>query len=379
MPNSEKDKTVPISEEEKIVYREVNKKRIFLSRLKRRLFKHTWMVRIFVIFGIITFFCFIIIFSGRLIRNTRIPYYFNLVSNFVFVPKGVVDEISGRTNILVLGKGGEGHEAPDLTDTILFISLNHSEKRITMISLPRDIWIPELRTKLNSVYYWGNKKEEGGGLVLAKASVEEILGQHVHYAVVLNFSGFKAIVDVLGGVKVEVETSFTDNKYPIPGRENDLCDNDPEYRCRYETVSFEKGDQLMDGETALKFARSRNATGDEGTDFARQKRQQKIIKAIESKIMDRKILFSPKKLSRLKDVFLSNLETDIQEEESAVLARSFLNSKDNITSYILPEELLTNPPKSFQYDNLYVFIPKDGDWMETQTWVNCIYENSKCL
>ena len=378
--------------------RELGKRRIFLSRLKRKLLKHVWVIRFLIITGILIFAYFFIFFSTQYIQKTRIPYYFGLVSNFVFSPKGVIREIDGSTNILFLGKGGEGHEAPDLTDTILFLSLDHRDRKVTMISLPRDIWLPDLRTKLNSVYYWGNKKEPpalrasdlegGGGIVLTKASVEEILGQHVHYAVVLDFSGFKKIIDVLGGVEVEVEVTFTDEKYPIPGREDDLCDGDTEYKCRYETIFFNAGRQLMDGETALKFARSRNAEGDEGTDFARQKRQQKIIEAIKSKILDRSTLFSPKKLLDLKDAFLSTLETDIEESEGAVLTRGFLNSKDNVFSFVLPEELLVNPPKSSKYDNLYVFIPKAEDsstdseqsWSEIHGWVECVLGGSnECL
>jgi LCP family protein required for cell wall assembly len=397
MVNSEKVIKPVLSEETRVVSREMSRKRVFLSRLKRKLLNHIWILRILILVGVIAALYLLLLLSGQIIKKTKIPYYFNLANNFIFTPKGVVDEIDGRTNILILGKGGEGHEAPDLTDTILFLSLNHADKKLTMISLPRDIWLPDLRTKLNSVYYWGNKKEPpvrrtsgpeepGGGLILAKASVEEIIGQPVHYAAVLDFSGFKTIIDVLGGVEVDVETSFTDEKYPVPGRENDLCDNDPEYKCRYETLRFVKGRQLMDGETALKFARSRNAEGDEGTDFARQKRQQKIIKAMEEKMLARETLFSPKKIFQLKNAFLANLETDIGEAEGAVLARNFLNSRANVTSFILPEEMLVNPPKSVKYDNLYVFIPKDEDpstgsgpsWSEIQKWVKCILESADC-
>ncbi len=378
MANSKKDKLSTTDEEVKLISREMNKRKILISRLKRKLLKHVWLLRVLIVLGLVVVFYFLINFSGQLIKKTKIPYYFNLASNFIFTPKGIVDEINGRTNILILGKGGEGHDAPDLTDTILFLSLNNTKKNITMISLPRDIWLPELRTKLNSVYYWGNKREEGGGLILAKSSVEEILGQQVHYAAVLDFSGFKTIIDVLGGVEVDVETPFTDEKYPIPGLEDDLCDGDTEYKCRYETLHFVQGKQVMDGETALKFARSRNAEGDEGTDFARQKRQQKIIKAIEEKILDKETFLSPKTLSRLMDTFLSNLETDILEEEGAVLVRNFLDSKDDVNSFILPEEMLVNPPKSVKYDNLYVFIPRGDDWSEVHAWTICILEGGDC-
>ncbi|MFC1600667.1 LCP family protein [Patescibacteria group bacterium] len=391
MAKSEKDnKTLVHKEITKPSSGHVNKKRIYLSRLKRKVFRHVWVIRALIILGIVGVSFLVILSLGQLLKKTKIPYYYNLANNFIFTPKGVIDEMDGSTNILVLGKGGEGHEAPDLTDTILFLSLDHYENKITMISLPRDIWLPALRAKLNSVYYWGNEKEApaqkgsgtkmGGGIILAKASVEEILGQHVHYGVVLDFSGFKEIIDILGGVEVDVETSFTDDRFPIPGREEDMCEEDPEFKCRYETVFFEAGKQLMDGETALKFARSRNAEGDEGTDFARQKRQQKIIKALENKVFSKNTLTSPKILLKLKDVVLANLETDIEEKEGTVLARYLLNSKDNISSHILPEELLFNPPISPKYDNLYVFIPKDEDWSEVHSWVECVFERGNgCL
>jgi len=379
MVNSEKpDLSVPQGKDS-FVSKELSRRRVYLSRLKRRLLKHVWLIRVLIVIGLIVLFWLIIILAGRLLENTKASYYFSLARNFVFTPEGLVKQIDGRTNILILGKGGEGHEAPDLTDTIIFVSLDNENKKISMVSLPRDIWLPELRTKLNSVYYWGNKKEEGGGIVLAKASVEEILGEHVDYAAVLDFNGFIEIIDILGGVEVDVETAFIDEKFPIPGKEDDLCDGDPEFKCRYETLHFVQGRQVMNGDTALKFARSRNAEGDEGTDFARQKRQQKIIGAVKTKLVTKAVIFSPRKILDLKDAFLSNLETDLKDEEGAILARKMLDSKKNISSYILPEDFLVNPPKSSEYDNLYVFVPKNGDWTEVENWANCVLDEGECF
>src|SRR5690606_11303223 len=121
---------------------------------------------------------------------------------------------------------------------------------------------------------------------------EFVTGEPVHYAMVMDFSGFKEVIDTLGGVEVDVEHSFTDTEYPIAGRENDLCDGDPEYRCRYETIEFKQGRQYMDGETALKFVRSRHAEGDEGNDFARSACQQRVISAIREKVLTTGILFN---------------------------------------------------------------------------------------
>lgn len=340
-----------------------------LSRIKRKILKHVWAVRIFLL-GVIFLLLYLgFVLFGNFLEGLGVTNFLSLAKNFLFTPSDAIESIEGRTNILILGKGGKSHEAPDLTDTIIFASFSHDEKGITIISLPRDIWIPSLRAKLNSAYYWGNQKEAGGGLILAKAAVEEIVGEPVQYGLVVDFSGFKEVIDVLGGVEVNVEHAFTDEEFPIPGRENDDCGGDPELRCRYETISFEEGNQIMDGETALKFVRSRHAQGDEGTDFARARRQQKVIDAIQRKILSRKVLFSPSKISELVKVSQKYVETDFDQQALAILARRFLQSRDETRSFVLDGEFLENPPISPRYDNLYVFVPKDGSWEKVHAWV----------
>ena len=214
--------------------------------------------------------------------------------------------------------------------------------------------------------------------MLSKSTVEEIIGQPVSYSVVLDFSGFKKIIDVLGGIEVDVENAFADEKYPIAGRENDLCEGDPELKCRYETINFEAGMQKMNGETALKFVRSRNAEGPEGTDLARAARQERVVEAIKNKVLSKEILLSPKKLVELKNTTLESIETDITPSTGAILARKIFDARDNMKSNVLSEDFLENPPKSSVYDNLYVFIPKEVDksdpsdrsWSKVHEWIS---------
>lgn len=264
-------------------FKKSDKRKIVISRIKRRLLKHVWLVRASLITLILLGFYLFYFLASLILGRLGVTSYLGLIGDFIFTPTQKIQTREDRTNILILGKGGKGHEAPDLTDTVIFASINHTDPSLSLVSLPRDIWIPELRAKLNSTYYWGNQKKDGGGLILTKATVESIVGQPVHYGLVIDFSGFMKIVDVLGGVEVDVERGFVDEKYPIAGKEDDECDGDLEYKCRYETIRFEEGAQTMNGETALIFARSRNAEGDEGTDLAREIRQQKILAAIQTK------------------------------------------------------------------------------------------------
>jgi LCP family protein required for cell wall assembly len=246
--------------------------------------------------------------------------------------------------------------------------------------------MPAIRAKINSAYYWGNQKENtsgfdngvaSGGVVLAKASVEEVVGVPIHYAAVLDFDGFTEIIDVVGGIEANVKEGFVDEKFPIEGKEDDECGGDSEFKCRYETVKFRQGLQVMDGETALKFVRSRNAEGEEGTDFAREQRQQLVISSLKRELLSKKMITSPKKLLSIKNVLEKYTETDITESEMAVLARYVYDARQNIKSEVLPEEFLENPEISPKYDNLYVLIPRDDDpetpehdWSRVHEWIN---------
>lgn len=357
----------------------IAKRQIFFSRIKRKFLKNVWIPRFLLLILSASVLLAGIIFVKKVAEKTGITYYSGLTRDFLFPSKDKVKSWNNAVNIIILGKGGVGHEAPDLTDTIIFVSISLEKPKIILISLPRDIWIPELRAKLNSIYYWGNQKKGGGGLDLAKATVEEVLGIPVHYGCVIDFSGFQKIVDILGGINVNVRNSFTDLKYPIAGREDDLCNGDKEFKCRYEKIEFTGGMQKMDGETVLKFVRSRYSEGSEGTDLARVARQQDVIEALKNKLLSREVLFSPSKLLALKNAALELIETDISSTSGVVISRMTLMARESVRHYIMPIDLLENPEYLPKYDGLYVFIPRRLDptnpnkrsWIDIHKWTQC--------
>jgi anionic cell wall polymer biosynthesis LytR-Cps2A-Psr (LCP) family protein len=341
-------------------------KRLFTKVKRRLLSRHLIFTRLMVMSFVV--FVLLVVFAGVRIflTGSNIGEYTKMAGNFLFLPDGVVKKQAGRTNILLLGKAGRD---PELTDTMMLVSVGRGEDTV-LLSIPRDIWVAELSDKINSAYWQGNKKDPDGGLVLAKSVVEEIVGVPIHYAVAFDFEVFLEVIDTIGGVEVEVERSFTDRMFPIPGRENDECEGDPEYSCRYETISFEKGLQLMDGGTALKFARSRHSEDpEEGNDLARAARQQKVIIAIKDRLVSSGVLFSPTNLSRLWSAVWVSLETNLTGEQLAYIARLAFDARDKVASYTIPKEFLFNPPYSEEYDNLYVFISASGDWSRVHSWV----------
>lgn len=284
--------------------------------------------------------------SGNLVRKN---YFAKIASH------------EGKTNFLLLGMNGGNAPGDDLTDTMIFLSLDQNTGKAAMISIPRDIWIEPLKIKINAAYHYG-------GADLTRRTVEEILGQKIDYLAVISFDGFKQVIDALGGVKINVARTFDDYQYPIKGKENDMCNGDKELKCRYEHVHFEAGWQRMDGETALKFVRSRKAEGDEGTDFARSQRQELLLKSIKQTILDEKLYLHPQKLLAVVRAGEAAVKTDLSPDQYGTLLQLAAKINwDNAQTVSLDENLLTNP--KYHYSKQWVLLPKSGNWQEVQKFV----------
>lgn len=291
-------------------------------------------------------------------------------------------QANGRTNILLLGAGGGTHDGADLTDTIMVLSVDFTKKDALLIVIPRDIWIPTLKEKINSAYHFGEEKTVGGGLTLSKATVEEVVGIPIHYGVLVTFSGFQEVVDVLEGIDVAIGSSFTDSEYPILGKETDLCGGDPDFKCRFETVTFTAGTEHMDGERALKYVRSRHAEGNEGSDFSRGKRQQAVIMALKKKVVNWEIL-SLEKIENLMKALDEATTTDLSPGELLVFGRMFASVSPQIRNRALVQDepdkerkgMLISPPL-WEYGGRWVLVPKHGDFKQIGEYVNCVLENT---
>jgi LCP family protein required for cell wall assembly len=239
-----------------------------------------------------------------------------------------------RVNLLLLGIGGGEHEGPNLSDTIIFVSIDPKLKAVTLVSIPRDLWIPTLSAKINSAYATGQEKGSGEGLKLAKTVVSQVIGEPIDYAVRIDFQGFVKAVDMLGGLDINVDRTLDDYAYPTGGKEDDTCDHTDEeivnltaqiatasateseaFPCRYEHLHFDTGPNHMDGTTALKFVRSRHALGAEGSDFARSNRQEKVIQAFKEKLFSLNTILNPGKMLSLIDVLRGSIDTDIKQDE----------------------------------------------------------------
>lgn len=289
-----------------------------------------------------------------------------------------LDSFRGRANILLLGIAGGSHDGADLTDSIMLVSVNTTTSDTVLLSLPRDIWVESLMAKLNTAYHYGESRESGGGLVLAKAAVSEVINQPVHYAVLLDFSGFAKAIDAIGGVTVNIPRGFIDEKYPIPGKET----AEPE-SGRYEILRFSSGRQTLDGATALKYVRSRYAQGEEGTDFNRAQRQQRVLLAFRDKVLSSAVLLHPGKIKALLRELKTTIKTDLPARTYPDLVKLALRiNQAGLRTGVLDEgsrredipPLLYNPPS-----NLYgqwVLLPVNNNWQAVYDHVaEILYQN----
>lgn len=326
-----------------------------MQRLRRQLLSHVGLVRWFI--GISVFLA--IIAASLWLRQ---PVH-DVSAGLRHVYQDNLPDHNGRVNFLVMGIGGKNHEGSDLTDTLMFISIDKNTGDTFLLSIPRDIWVSSLKSKINTAYHYGELRQPGGGgLILAKASVSEIIAQPVDFAAVIDFSTFADFIDQIGGVDVTVEKTFDDFDYPISGRENDLCNDDPEYRCRYEQIHFDSGVQHMDGDTALKFVRSRHSPDPaEGSDFARSRRQELVISAIQHKLVSQDIFTKPKIYQKLIDLLSRSIQTDITSEHYYQLLKLSLKVKNQVfrSSVLVEPDLLIHPVPSIEYNNQWVLLPSD--------------------
>ncbi len=341
--------------------------------------------------GVVVFLVFLIAAGSVLyVFRDKIAQSFDPISIVASVSAAKLKETDGRTNILLLGsdRRNPGNAVTSiLTDTILVASIGKVDNDVVLISVPRDLWVqsPSGRySKINEVY-------SNEGVDALKKTLENVLGISIHYHVLVTFDLFEKAIDILGGVSVNVDTAFTDYEYPIEGKEVDMCGKSKEeadkllsesmslvyiFPCRYETVSFTAGPQIMDGKTALKFARSRHGNNLEGDDFARARRQQKVIEAIKEKALSAQTLLDFNKIKSLYEAYASNVDTDI---DLATVQTFYLLSKQidfvKVVSIVLDDRsganeggLLLNPDATL-YGGAYVLIPRSGDYTQIHAFV----------
>jgi LCP family protein required for cell wall assembly len=217
---------------------------------------------------------------------------------------------SGTLNFMLIGSdkrpGGTYR-----TDTLVLVILWPEQGQVSMISIPRDLWtyIPTVgMQRINTAYQTGEIEDyPGGGPGLLRDTIGYNLGIRVDHTAMVQFDGFRRIVDTLGGVDVPVACPYTDWQLVEPNA-------DPNVEANWDLYTVKPGIVHMNGDLALWYARSRL----ESDDFDRSRRQQEVLRALFNKALR---TVSPRQIPQLYAAFAEALSTDLGLVDIAKLAQ----------------------------------------------------------
>ncbi len=260
-------------------------------------------------------------------------------------------QTNGRKNILLLGTDSLANRGnvPPLTDSMMLISVDLNSGTIYSLSFPRDIWSPDYKTKINSLYSYGLTKYPDEPERFPREVLEQLTGVPVHHTIVLSLDTVARVIDEVGGVEVQIAQGFTDPEFPRSDV-NITTERDP--AKLYETVTFEQGSEVMTGERVLKYVRSRHSEGDTGTDISRGQRQQAVIDAVLKKVLDPKTLTNPEAAGKLYALYNQAFAKVLPIPEVIATGKQLYPHKDSLvqkphTISIYPADpqgVLVNPP-----------------------------------
>jgi LCP family protein required for cell wall assembly len=269
-------------------------------------------------------------------------------------------EAEDRITFLLLGMGGEGHEGPLLTDTILIATIQPRAKSATLISIPRDLLIPipdGRYEKVNAINAYA-ERGNGEGAVAVREALASVLDLEIPYHARVDFQGFAGLIDAIGGVTIDVERTLDDPQYPIQGMES------APWRERFEHLVIPAGRQYMDGTLALKYVRSRHALGSEGSDFARARRQQRLLVAVRDRVLSRGLLANPRSLLALLTTWRNHVATNLSPPELLRLSTFVpLITGEDATRVVFSDEP-NGELVAARWGGAYVLRPKDGTFAQ---------------
>lgn len=323
--------------------------------------------------------------------STKGNFFENIVRSIPGVESTLDGEEEGRINIALLAMRGNNIPGGGLlADTIMVVSIKPAEKKASIISVPRDLYVTvpgtDTKEKINAVHFYGEEKGEGKGLDAMKQILSDVAGVPIHYAVSINFEGFKKLIDAIGGIEITLAEPFIE---PVQFHEKHVCDpnvftipaNDYEVKIDYRgkivaqyplcynpheecggVFELPAGPNQLDGERALCYVRARSTSND----FERARRQQEILKLTQQKLLSIGTLADFGKVNALMDVAGDNVRTDLQLWEMQRFFELYQQiGTPAITQKVLDsseEGLLYVPEGAGQNGTAYILLPRGDNY-----------------
>ncbi len=198
--------------------------------------------------------------------------------------------------VLLLGSDDDGKNSSPLTQSMILVRVEPGSKHVTMLSIPRDLWVPLSvggSAKIDAAYAYG-------GPAAAIATVERNFHVHIDEYAWVGLKGLIKLIDRLGGIDLLVTNPVLDDEYPD--------DIDSAFLYGYRRVAVLPGAQHLDGINALQYVRSRH--NDINGDFGRSARQQQVLLAIKAKASTLNAADLPDIVDALKGNFKTSMGLD---------------------------------------------------------------------
>lgn len=235
------------------------------------------------------------------------------------IDKGNTDTLGGgRINVLVMGVDKRPHEgdAPSRTDTMFVMSIDPATSSSRGLGIPRDLYVDipgpnntSFKERINAAYIIGESRNyPGGGIGTVEKTVEELLDLKIDYYVIINFEGFREVIDLLGGIDIDVPPNLA---------VDDPTYSETELLGDFYPCEFDAGIHHMDGSDALCYSRTRYGN----SDLDRILRQQLVMLAVVDKAKELNFLNSPDSLVSLWKKYKNTVSTDINDQQIAGFAR----------------------------------------------------------
>jgi LCP family protein required for cell wall assembly len=245
-------------------------------------------------------------------------------------------------NILVVGIDSRGNEGTAArTDSIMVVNVNSNSARISLLSIPRSLWVnvPNYGSQMiNTAHFLGEYREDNNGLPLLKQTIEDNFGIRIDHYVRMDFAGFVNMINAVGGIHVDVPYVLEDFEYPTA-----------DYGTIY--IRFEEGPQWLDGENALIYARTRHSDDD----YRRAERQQQVLVGFV------KSALNPTTWGALLDVLNQSVETDLSITELVTIAPAVGLSGGQLNQLVIDREYILPGSKGPipNYEALEPFITEN--------------------
>jgi LCP family protein required for cell wall assembly len=302
---------------------------------------------------------------------------FDIVQN-----QALKQDSNGRSNFLILGTSEDdpGHGGAYLTDSMMILSIDQTNKNAYMFSIPRDLYVQYSRAcnsgyagKINEYFNCVNDdyttdSAEQQRLTESQKFVGDIFGIDVQYGIHVNNTVIKDAVDAVGGVDVDIEGSNGD-----PG----ILDRNFDWRCNYKCnlVKYTNGVNHLDGAHALYLSMARGdiapTYGLGNSNFDREKNQQKIIIALKDKAATTGTLTNVGKVTGLIDALGKNLRTNIQTKEIRTLMQLGSDISSTNIHMISLQDADKSVVKSGNYNGASVVMPSAGmfDYTDIRSYI----------